>query len=85
MILSSRLGVVLLILIQLTLTGGTCFILYLNAVSIGFVGGENWYYTLIVLGFYVASSWLAVIVISPFARLGKDPFKYDGRAVVEDL
>ena len=72
MVLSSRLGVVLLVLIQLTLIGGTCFILYLNAVSIGYFRGENWLYALIVLGFYVASSWLATTVISPFGRIGKD-------------
>jgi hypothetical protein len=86
MVLSSRLGVVLLVLIQLTLIAGTCFILFLNAVSIGFVRGENWYYALVTLAFYVGSSWLAVIIISPFGRLGRDPFK-DNRvcdAVSED-
>jgi hypothetical protein len=72
MVLSSRLGVVLLVLIQLTLLAGTIFILLLNAVSIGYVRGENWYYAVIVLAFYVASSWLAVIFISPFDRLGRD-------------
>jgi hypothetical protein len=77
MVLSSRLGVVLLVLIQLTLVGGTCFILFLNAVSIGFARGENWFYALITLAFYVASSWLVVVIISPFVRLGRDPFKYD--------
>lgn len=76
MVLSSRLGVVLLVLIQLTLVGGTCFILFLNAVSIGYARGENWFYALVTLAFYVASSWLAVIIISPFGRLGMDPFQY---------
>ena len=77
MVLSSRLGMVLLVLIQLTLIGGTSFILYLNAVSIGIARGENWLYALIALAFYVASSWLATIVISPFGRLGRDPFRYE--------
>ena len=86
MVLSSRLGVVLLVLIQLTLIGGTCFILFLNAVSIGYARGQNWFYALVTLAFYVASSWLAVVVISPFGKLGGDPFKYGGigDAVSED-
>lgn len=86
LVLSSRLGVVLLVLIQLTLIGGTCFILFLNAVSIGYARGQNWFYALVTLAFYVASSWLAVVVISPFGKLGGDPFKYGGigDAVSED-
>jgi hypothetical protein len=75
MVLSSRLGVVLLVLIQLTLAGGTCVILYFDTVSIGIVRGDNWLYALIALSFYVGSSWLAVIVAGPFSRLARDPFE----------
>jgi hypothetical protein len=32
---------------------------------------------LLSLAFYVGSSWLAVIVASPFSRLARDPFEYD--------
>jgi hypothetical protein len=87
MVLSSRLGVVLLVLIQLTLIGGTCFIIFLNAVSIGYARGQNWFYALVTLAFYVASSWLAVIIISPFGPLGTDPFKADevGNGVEDDM
>jgi hypothetical protein len=77
MVLSSRLGVVLLILIQLTLLGGTCVILYFDVVSIGIVRGDNWLYALLSLAFYVGSSWLAMTVASPFSRLARDPFDCD--------
>jgi hypothetical protein len=77
MVLSSRLGVVLLIMIQLTLLGGTCVILYFDVVSIGIVRGDNWLYALLSLAFYVGSSWLAMVVTSPFSRLARDPFEYD--------
>jgi hypothetical protein len=75
MVLSSRLGVVLPVLIQLTLAGGTCVILYFDAVSIGIVRSDNWLYALIALAFYVGSSWVVVIVAGPFGRLTRNPFE----------
>jgi hypothetical protein len=76
-VLSSRLGMVLLVLIQLTLLGGTCVILYFDVITIGIVRGVNWLYALLSLAFYVGSSWLVMMVASPFGRLGRDPFEYD--------
>ncbi|CZT18643.1 uncharacterized protein RCC_04487 [Ramularia collo-cygni] len=71
-VLSSRVGLLLLVLIQITLVGGTCTILYFDAASVGVVRGQNWPYALIALAFYVSSSWLAILITSPFSRLGKD-------------
>ncbi|KJX95325.1 hypothetical protein TI39_contig4119g00009 [Zymoseptoria brevis] len=77
-VLSSKVGVILLLLIQLTLVGGTSVILLFDAWSVGSVRGQNWQWAVTALIFYVGSSWLATLFASPFSRLGKDYRHQDG-------
>lgn len=70
-LLSSRILAVLVTLLQVTLLGGTCIVLYFDVISIGISRGQNWQLVLVALAFYVATSWITMLVLGPYSRLGR--------------
>lgn len=70
-ILASRLFALVVIVLHATILGAACVILRLDARSIGYERGENWTFVLIAIGFYAVVSWLVLLILGPFSRLGK--------------
>ncbi|KAH0046331.1 hypothetical protein KCU78_g94, partial [Aureobasidium melanogenum] len=72
-ILASRLFALVVSILHITILGAAAVILTLDAQSIGYERGENWTFLLIAIGFYAVVSWLVLVIIGPFSRLGKAP------------
>ena len=57
--------------LQFTILVGATIVFYVDAVSIGYYRGGNWFLVTIAVGLYTLSSWFWIATLGPYSRIGK--------------
>jgi len=67
----SRLFTLLCGILQFTVLVGAALVFFVDAWTIGYLRGGNWFLVTAAIGLYIFSSWFWIATLGPYSRLGK--------------
>jgi uncharacterized membrane protein len=57
--------------LQFTVLVGAALVFFVDAWTIGYLRGGNWFLVTVAIGLYIFSSWFWIVILGPHSRLGK--------------